>query len=202
MTNGIRIILMPFCLKLFAVTTITEREHQPIKLADHTHKQSRSRLQMTLTDVYRHEAYLFPGIASLIKTLLATPDVRVGLVTRNVTIDPKETLKCLFIRHGIDIGDFDFFACLPLSQNKSAYFKKARHTFAINPARTFACGDEHSDYLAAIAAGIHPFVVSYGFESHNRLTKKFDVPNEVISNSPEEFISNLLNALNLEMVSD
>ena len=37
MTNGIRIILVPFCLKFFAVSTITEREHQAIKLADHTH---------------------------------------------------------------------------------------------------------------------------------------------------------------------
>ena len=27
---------MPFCLKFFAATTITEREHQAIKLADHT----------------------------------------------------------------------------------------------------------------------------------------------------------------------
>jgi hypothetical protein len=28
---------MPFCLKFFASTTINEREHQAIKLADHTH---------------------------------------------------------------------------------------------------------------------------------------------------------------------
>ena len=38
MTNGISNKLMPFCLKFFAATTITEREHQAIKLADHTHQ--------------------------------------------------------------------------------------------------------------------------------------------------------------------
>jgi hypothetical protein len=35
--KGVSIKLTPFCLKSFAVTTITEREHQAIKLADHTH---------------------------------------------------------------------------------------------------------------------------------------------------------------------
>lgn len=29
--------LTPFCLKSFAVTTFTEREHQAIELVDHTH---------------------------------------------------------------------------------------------------------------------------------------------------------------------
>ena len=30
--------LTPFCLKSFAVTTFTEREHQAIELVDHTHQ--------------------------------------------------------------------------------------------------------------------------------------------------------------------
>lgn len=30
-------MLTPFLLKLFAITTITKREHQAIKLTDHTH---------------------------------------------------------------------------------------------------------------------------------------------------------------------
>jgi phosphoglycolate phosphatase len=174
----------------------------PTNLRHQFGKQSRSHLQTTLTEVYRHEACLFPGIASLIQVLLAAPDVRVGLVTRNVTIEPAETLKCLFLRHGIDTGEFDYFACLPLAENKLAYFKTVRQTFAINPARSYVCGDEHSDYVAAISAGIHPFIVSYGFESNNRLTQKYNVPSEVISNSPAELISNLLNAINIDMVAD
>jgi phosphoglycolate phosphatase len=114
-----------------------------------------------------------------------------------VTIEPEETLKCLFRRHGIDTGEFDFFACIPLKENKTAYLKQARQSFAINPARAYACGDEYSDYLATIGAGMHPFVVSYGFEDSTRLTKKFGVPSEVISTSPAEFADSLLNALDL-----
>jgi hypothetical protein len=41
MKKGGSMKLTPFCLKSFAVTTFTEREHQAIELVDHTqHLQS------------------------------------------------------------------------------------------------------------------------------------------------------------------
>jgi phosphoglycolate phosphatase len=169
----------------------------PTNLRRQFGKQSRKRLLATLTEIYRYEACLYPGIDSLLRSLLAAPNTRVGLITRNVTIEPAETLKCLFQRHGIDTGEFDYFACIPLRENKAAHLKRARQSFAINPARSYACGDEYSDYLAAIDSGMHPFVVSYGFEDSVRLTKKFGVPTEVISTSPAEFVDSLRNALNL-----
>lgn len=79
----------------------------PTNLRRQFGKQSRKQLLATLTDVYRQEARLYPGIDSLLRTLLAVPDIRVGFVTRNVTIEPEKTLKCLFQRHGIDTGKFD-----------------------------------------------------------------------------------------------
>ncbi len=35
--------LTPFLLKFFAITTITKREHQAIKLTDHTQERARVR---------------------------------------------------------------------------------------------------------------------------------------------------------------
>lgn len=169
----------------------------PTNLRHQFGKQSRKQLRLTLTEVYRHEAVLYPGIDSLLRKLLAASDIRVGLVTRNVTLEPEETLKCLFQRHGIDIGDFDYFACIPLGEDKMVHFKRARECFAVNPALGYACGDEYSDYIAAIGAGIHPFVVAYGFEDSMRLTREFGVPREVISTSPVEFAERLLHALDL-----
>lgn len=169
----------------------------PTNLRHQFGKQSRKHLRETLTEVYRNEASLYPGIDILLRTLLANPNIRVGLITRNVTIEPKKTLKCLFQRHDIDIDQFDYFACLTLKENKRDYMKHARQILAINPACSYACGDEYSDYLAAIGAGMHPFVVSYGFEGKVRLTQKFGVPSEVISTTPAEFESRLLHALNL-----
>jgi phosphoglycolate phosphatase len=169
----------------------------PTNLRSQFGKQSRKRLRETLTEVYRHEAGLFAGIDILLRTLLDDPNIRVALITRNVTIEPEKTLKCLFQRHQIDIDQFDYVVCLPLKENKSEYMKRVRKMYSINPACSYACGDEYSDYLAAISAGMHPFVVSYGFESKVRLIQKFNVPNEVISTTPAEFNSRLLHALNL-----
>lgn len=160
-------------------------------------KQSRKRLLSTLTEFYRDEACLYPGIASLLRTLLATPDLRVGMVTRNVTLEPQETLRCLFDRHGIDTGEFDFLVCLPLGEDKTPHFKRERERRLINPARTYACGDEYSDYRAAIAAAMYPFMVAYGAEDRQRLKNVFGVPEECISPSPEQFCSRLLHALDL-----
>lgn len=169
----------------------------PTNLRRQFGKQHRKRLLATLTEIYRNEASLYPGIVSLLRVLLAAPDIRVGLVTRNVTVEPEETLTCLFRRHGIDLGDFDYFSCIPLREEKTGQLKLARERLAINPARAYACGDEYSDYMAAISAGMYPFVVAYGFEDSERLISDFGVPREVISTSPAEFSERLLHALDL-----
>lgn len=160
-------------------------------------KQNRTRLLSTLTEFYRHEACLYPGIDSLLHTLLATPNVRVGVVTRNVTFEPQETLTCLFRRHGIDTREFDFLVCLPLREDKTLHFRSIRERYAINPARAYACGDEYSDYRAAIGAAMCPFMVAYGAEDQQRLKHIFSVPQECIVPSPEEFCSRLLHTLDL-----
>lgn len=149
-------------------------------------KQNRKQLLSSLTEVYREEARLFPGIADLLRDLLSTPDIRVGMVTRNITQEPETTLRLLFRRHGIDLDAFDFLACITLREDKTDHFRAARQRLDINPARAYACGDEHRDYAAALGSGLHPFIVSYGFEDHARLTKNFKIPEELVSSSPDE----------------
>ncbi|MEI8164468.1 MAG: HAD hydrolase-like protein, partial [Betaproteobacteria bacterium] len=122
----------------------------------------------------------------------------VGLVTRNVTFEPEETLRQLFRRHGIDTKSFDHVACISLGADKAASIRAARQRFDINPARAYACGDEYRDYAAAVACGMHPFIVPYGFEDAERLTAGFGVPAEIIADSPAELAARLLHALDLE----
>lgn len=119
------------------------------------------------------------------------------VVTRNVTIEPEMTLKHLFARHDIDLGQFDYVATLPLGEDKTGRMKRLRELYAINPLRAYACGDECSDYLAAISAGVCPFVVACGFEDRERLVESFGMPREVISCSPAEFSDRLLHALGM-----
>ncbi|MEI8164320.1 MAG: HAD family hydrolase, partial [Betaproteobacteria bacterium] len=61
----------------------------PNNLRQQVGKQSRKKLLATLTEIYRDEASLFPGIAELLSTLVDASGIRVGLVTRNVTFEPE-----------------------------------------------------------------------------------------------------------------
>ena len=160
-------------------------------------KHSRKNILSTLTDVYREDAKLYPGMADLIRTLVATPGIRVGLVTRNITNEPMLTIRKTLSRHDIDLDAFDFAVHVPLVEDKTIALRSARKRFDINPARCYACGDEHKDFTSAIAAGMHPFIGSYGFEDHTRLTKKFKVPEEVISRTPEDLRIRVLHALDM-----
>jgi phosphoglycolate phosphatase len=169
----------------------------PRNLARHMGKDVRKELLDTLTDVYRQEAQLYPGIADLVRVLIETPGIRLGMVTRNICHEPVTTLTRLFARHDLDIGRLDFIHYISLREEKTPYFRKARERLDINPARAFACGDEHKDYAAALANGMHPFIVSYGFESHDRLHRKFGIPLEVISQDPHAFSSRVRHALDL-----
>lgn len=169
----------------------------PRNLAKHVGKHGRKELLASLTEVYRDEAKLYPGTAELIRDLLAASDIRIGLVTRNVTHEPEITLARLFARHDIDIGRMDFLHHVPLRQEKTPFFKAARERLGVNPARAYACGDEHKDYAAALASGMRPFIVAYGFESHARLTRKFLIPEEVIARTPSEFCAGIRHALDL-----
>ena len=89
------------------------------------------------------------------------PEIVVGLVTRNITNAPLETLRQLFARHDIDVAALDFFDHVPLSEGKTAQFRVIRERFNINPARAFICGDEYKDYLAAISTGRHASIHSF-----------------------------------------
>lgn len=169
----------------------------PINLRKQVAGTRRSRLVETLTEVYREEATLYPGIASLLRRLVEEADVRVGIVTRNITRDPVETLERLFRRHGCDPTRLDFLIHLPLRDGKLQIFRELRERFAVNPARACACGDEGKDYLAAVHSGIHPFMVSYGFEDYERLVQRHGVPAEVISRTPAELAERVLHSLGL-----
>lgn len=169
----------------------------PAILKKNLRKKSRERIVQTLTEVYRTEARLYPGIAELIHAVIAAPDIVVGMVTRNITNEPLETLRQLFVRHDIDVDQLDFLVHIPLKEKKTAQFRSIRECFDINPARSYICGDEHKDFQAAISAGMHPFMVSYGFEDYDRLTTSFDIPGEVISRTSEELCNRVRHALDL-----
>jgi len=169
----------------------------PLNLKKHLTTTKRSKLIGTLTEVYREEAVLYPGMVELIGRLVAQPGIRIGVITRNITREPEETLRKLFAREGVDVQSFDFLLHLPLKESKGGSFEWVRSRYQVNPARCYVCGDEHKDYLAAVGAGMHPFIASYGFENYARLARKYEVPEAVISETPEALGWRLSNALDM-----
>ncbi|MGD8957717.1 MAG: hypothetical protein PVJ03_10295 [Chromatiaceae bacterium] len=95
-------------------------------------------------------------------------------------------------------ADLSFLIHIPLNNDKTPAFRQVREDFQINPARAFACGDERKDFIAAIATGMHPFMVSYGFEDFARLTGKIGVPAELISQTPADFHARVCHALDID----
>jgi phosphoglycolate phosphatase len=167
----------------------------PKNLKNQLKKVQREKLIDSLTDVYREQATLYEGMADMVNSLAAQPDVIVGVVTRNITREPQVTLSKLFSRHGIATEKLDFLIHLELKEKKTETFRRIRNQFNINPALAYVCGDENKDYVSAVAAGMHPFIVSYGFESYERLTEKFDIPTELISTEPAGLRDRLLHAV-------
>jgi len=169
----------------------------PLNIKKQLGKKSRQQVIATLTDIYREDAQFYEGFAALIKQLIADKNIKVGLVTRNISNEPQVTMAKLFARHDIDIGDLDYFAHVPIRASKADFFKAASTQFAVNPALSFACGDEHKDYASALAAGMHPFIASYGFEDYQRLTKKFEIPSALISQTPLDLCARVRHALDV-----
>jgi phosphoglycolate phosphatase len=170
----------------------------PVNLRGQMTKKMRKALIKTLTEIYREEGKLYAGIAGMIEKLVAASSLRVGVVSRNITLDPLITLQHVFRRNGVDPEAFDFFVHLPLKEDKTARFRSIREQYNINPARACACGDEKKDFVAATRSGMHPFMVSYGFESLERLENKIGVPPELISRSPLQLRQRLLHALDID----
>ncbi|KOR29687.1 haloacid dehalogenase [Achromatium sp. WMS2] len=166
-------------------------------LRNHISRTRRNKIIDTLTEVYRFEGTLYPGIANLMNRLITLADCRVGVLTRNITWEPEETLKQLYARQGVEVAALDFLTHIPLKQQKAPYFRSIRDQYLVNPARSYSCGDEQIDFLAAQSTGTHPFMAAYGFEGYWRLIYKSKVPKELISQDSQELCARMLNALGL-----
>jgi phosphoglycolate phosphatase len=169
----------------------------PKNLEKHIKGQKRKKVIDRLTEVYREEARLFDGMSDLINRLGAAGRLRVGIISRNITLEPKKTLEALFKRNGVEVGALDFFHHLPLKMEKTPAFRAVRTEYGVNPAKAYASGDEKRDYQAALQTGMHPFMVSYGFENFDRLTDKLGVPADLISREPGELKERIMHALDI-----
>ena len=169
----------------------------PKNLRKQLTKVSRESLIITLTEIYRERCKLYQGMRDTIQRLIDEPEIIVGIVTRNITNEPVETLTRLYERESVNVDGLDFIIHLPLREKKVDTFRGLLNKYGTNPALCYVCGDEFKDYDAAVSTGMHPLIASYGFENFERLTEKYAIPPEVISSTPESLSKRLFHALSL-----
>lgn len=139
------------------------------------------RIREVLTEVYRAEGVVYPEFRDVVNRLIASPRVHCGVVSRNFTLAPGPTMRCVLARSGIDEAELDFVIPIPAGTPKDETLA------AMRSSRYCECllgADEISDYRAATAAGYEVLMASYGFDHRDRLIGRGDVPVSLIYDDP------------------
>ncbi len=145
-------------------------------------------IRAALTANYRESGRVFEAFVPLLNGLIASPAVHVGIVSRNYTRSPGQTIREVLRNSGIHESDLDFVIPIPVG------VKKYEVLAAMNASRyrdSLFAGDEIGDYNAAQQAGYTVLMASYGFDHRKRLERQAGVPPEQIFETPEALAEGL-----------
>lgn len=140
------------------------------------------RFRTVLTEEYLSAGRIYPSFTPFLNQIVAEPDLHVGIVSRNFTLQPGTTIRAVLRNSGIDEDALDFVIPLPIGATKNDVLQAMRST---RHRRCVLGADEICDFKAASAAGYEPVIASYGFDRLERLTEKGGVPRDRIAATPE-----------------
>lgn len=148
----------------------------------------RKKVRERLTEEYVGAGRIFPQFLPLIEAMVQSPQVRVGIVSRNFTLRPGPTMRAVLRNSGVDDHGLDFLVPVPVGGDKRDVLEAMR-----SPAYDVSLlgADELGDYRAAVDTGYLPVMASYGFDAANRLLEKGGVPREDIFDTPEAVVRQL-----------
>ncbi|MCP5143926.1 MAG: HAD family hydrolase [Gammaproteobacteria bacterium] len=147
-----------------------------------------------LTRQFLQNGRVYPAFTPLLNQMIVSPDIHVGVVSRNFTLNPGMTIRTVLRNSDIDDRGLDFVIPLPVGTRKDdvlAAMKSSHYTLCL-----FA-GDEIGDYRAGSATGYDVAMASYGFDTHRRLTSKGGVPDTCIHDTPEALVETLSQRITL-----
>lgn len=146
----------------------------------------KKKIRQTLTEMYVEAGTVFPEFTEFLNNAIDNPDIHAGIISRNYTLTPGNTIRSVLRNSKVNEKDLDFVIPVPVG------VKKHDILIAMNSSRykhTWFGGDEVGDYRAATQAEYSQiFIGSYGFDTHERLIKTGEVPKSMISDSPAELI--------------
>lgn len=146
-----------------------------------------------LTETYCNEGEIYPEFTTLVNDMIDSPDVHVGIVSRNFTHHPGKTIRQVLRNSKVNEGAIDFI--IPIS----AGVKKGNVLEGMKSPSYKHCifaADEISDYRAAHETGYNKiFMASYGFDTKDRLIRKGEIPEDIIFDSPKKLQKKLQKTL-------
>lgn len=159
---------------------------------------SKKLIREKLTKTYCENGKIHPEFTLLINDLIDNPNIHVGIVSRNFTHHPGNTIRQVLRNSKINEAALDFL--IPISAGvKKVNVLEAMKSSAFKTSIFVA--DEISDFQAAEETNYDVILMaSYGFDTKERLIRKGNVPEEVIFESPEKLAKKLektLRKLNL-----
>lgn len=150
------------------------------------------RLRERLTDYYANAARVHDEYVPLLNQMIANPQIHCGVLSRNYALNPGPVIRAVLARSGVHEADLDFVIPLPVGIKKGEVLAGMRSSRYVEQ---ILAADEVGDYTAGVAAGYECLMVSYGFDTRERLLEKGTVPAAQIFDDPASMAATLAERL-------
>ena len=147
----------------------------------------KKRIREVLTEIYQEQGKIYKEFVPLVNTMLDTPNLHVGIISRNFTRTPGKTIRKVLQNSNVDEAQLDFLIPIDVGVKKDTVLEGMKST------RYRQClfgADEISDFKAATQTGYDTILMaSYGFDKRERLLKEGEVPAEIIYDTPQKLVT-------------
>ena len=141
-------------------------------------------IRKKLTETYCAVGQIYPEFTDLINDMTDNPDIHVGIVSRNFTHHPGNTIRQVLRNSKINETALDFVIPISAGAKKINILEGMKSTAYRT---SIFAADEISDYEAASLTGYDTILMaSYGFDTRERLQKKGNIPKKIIYETPNK----------------
>jgi hypothetical protein len=147
------------------------------------------KIREVLTEVYQEDGRIYKEFVPLINEMVAQPALHVGIISRNFTHAPGNTIRTVLGNSEVNHEGLDFLIPIGIGVKKHAVLEGMRSP---HYRRCLFGADEIGDYRAAVDTGYDCILMaSYGFDKKERLLDEGGIPAEDIFDTPRELVRQL-----------
>lgn len=145
-------------------------------------------IRAVLTERYEASGRVFEEFVPLLNEMIASPELHVGILSRNFALHPGRTIRTVLRSSGVDERHLDFVIPIPIGADKRHILEAL---WSEGYRGSIFGADEIGDYEATRDLGYEVVMASYGFDKQERLHLRGKVPLEVICTTPADAVGAL-----------